>query len=119
MLEDANIERRRRESSQNVLIKETINGFSSELNSGVWFGADVGTVSGAGSHLLTFDASSRTPLIELATNPSNSISFDQKSSWRMGEVLNDSVRFLPSVHTVSDPSQRIYLNAAHPWQNVV
>ncbi len=118
-LEAGKIELRLRESGQNVLIRETINGFSLELNSGVWFGADVGTVSGAGSNLLTFDASSGTPLIELATNPSNSISFDQTSSWRMGEVLNDSVTFLPSVQTVSDPSQRIYLNAAHPWQNVV
>ncbi len=102
-----------------MLIKETINGFSLELNSGVWFGADVGTVSGAGANLLTFDASAGVPLIELATNLLNPISFDQTSGWRMGEVFNDSVRFLRSVQTVSDPSKRIYLDAAHPWQNVV
>jgi hypothetical protein len=37
----------------------------------------------------------------------------------MGEVLNDSVRFLRSVQMVSDPSQRIYLDDAYAWQNVV
>ena len=113
------IELQLREAGQGVLLRETINGLSLELDTGVWFGADAGSVSGAGSNLLTFDASAGVPLIELATNLLNPISFDQTSGWRMGEVFNDSVRFLRSVQTVSDPSKRIYLDAAHPWQNVV
>ncbi len=92
MLVDANFERRRRESSQNVLIKETMNGFSSELSSGVRIGADVGAVNGAGSNLLTFGrtlgVSRREPAIQLP----DSISSDAVVGWGMGDVLNESVR---------------------------
>ena len=113
------VELRLREPDQDVLFRETMNGFSLELSPGIWFGVDTGGVVGGDSSLLTFDVSAGVPLIELTTGLSNSLSFDEVSNWRMGDVVNDSEKFLRSVHTVNDPSCLIYLDSANAWQNAV